>query len=247
MFANNQAQIERQRHPHNPLHTELPAGSWAGQPCFIIAGGPSLTGFDFNRLKGKGKVIAINRALEFAPWADIAFFMDWKLYKLYHESPAKKAQWDAFTGRKVFLNLMGRMLNDCFSIRSLGRHGLSWDHGKGLYHGNNSGHGALNLAISLGAKPIYLLGYDCGFRKGERSHFHTGYGTRSNPNIGRSFIRDFEALKAYTKGRVNYIFNLNPNSALRIWPFKTADEVLNDGPTREGMGTNNGVVGTPGV
>lgn len=245
-FAKTQQTVHRQSHPHNPLHTELPDGSWVGQPCFIIAGGPSLKGFDFERLRGRGHIIAINRALEFVPWADIAFFMDWKLYKMYHESIPKKAEWDRFTGRKVFLNLMGRMINDCHSVRSLGRSGCSMSVAKGLYHGNNSGHGAMNLAVAMGAKPIYLLGYDCGFKKGESSHFHSGYGHKGNPNIGRSFIRDFELFKSHLRGRAE-IINLNPNSALRIFPFKTIDEVLNDRPSRKGVGDDIGVVPTAGV
>jgi hypothetical protein len=74
--------------PYNPLHEVLDDGAWEGEPCFIIGGGPSLKGFDFNRLRGQGRVIAINRALEYAPWADVVFFMDWKLYKRYHDNEA---------------------------------------------------------------------------------------------------------------------------------------------------------------
>lgn len=247
MFEENRQRVHRQAHPHNALHESLADRAWADQPCFIIAGGPSLIGFDFERLRGHGRIIAINRALEYIPWADIAFFMDWKLYKLYHESIPKKAEWDRFKGRKVFLNLMGRKLDDCYSVRSLGRTGCSFTHSKGLYHGNNSGHGALNLAVALGCKPIYLLGYDCGFRKGEPSHFHSGYGHRGNPAIGRSFVRDFELFRAHTKGRVPWIYNLNPNSALRAFPFKTIDEVLNDGHPGQSLGNDGGVVGPAGV
>lgn len=246
MNAANRERIKHQIHPYNPFHAVMPDASWRGQPCFIIAGGPSLRGFDFDRLRGRGRIIAINRALEFAPFADIAFFMDWKLYKRYHESIANKKYWDAFAGHKVFLNLMGRRLDDCYSVRSLGRSGCSTSIAKGLYHGNNSGHGAINLAFTMAASPIYLLGYDCGFRKGEPSHFHSGYGTRANPAVGRSFIRDFEMLKQHLRGRA-VIYNLNPNSALRIWPFRTIDEVLNDERSRQGVGDDGGVDRTAGV
>lgn len=246
VFEQNRQTVDRQINPHNPLSRILPDGSWHDQPCFIIAGGPSLRGFNFERLRGRGHVIAINRALEFVPWADVAFFMDWKLYKLYHETPDKKAAWDRFTGHRVFLNLMGRKLDDCYSVRSLGRHGCSMSHAKGLYHGNNSGHGALNLAFTLGAKPIYLLGYDCGYRAGEPGHFHSGYGVRTNPSVGRSFIKDFENFKVQLRGRA-VIFNLNPASALRAFPFKTIDEVLNDRSAGQGLGNDNGVDPAAGV
>ena len=56
------------------LHEVLPDKAWEGKPCFIIGGGPSLEGFDWNRLKGK-RTIGINRAFEkFEP--TIIFSMD---------------------------------------------------------------------------------------------------------------------------------------------------------------------------
>jgi hypothetical protein len=246
LHRQTQEMVRRQVAPHKPFHEVVPDGAWRGQPVFIIGGGPSLRGFDFGRLRGHGRIIAINRALEFIPWADIAFFMDWKLYKMYHESAVKKAEWDRFTGHRVFLNLMGRKLDDCFSIRSLGRNGCSGSHAKGLYHGNNSGHGAMNLAFTLGCSPIYLMGYDCGFHKGQSSHWHTGYGPRANPSVGRSFIREFENFKAHLKGRA-VIYNLNPASALRAFPFKTIDEVLNDRSAGQGVGDDHGDRPTTGV
>ena len=49
------------------LKDSLPTGSWKGQRCFIIGGGPSLKGFDFKQLKGE-KIIAINKAFVDAPF-----------------------------------------------------------------------------------------------------------------------------------------------------------------------------------
>ena len=42
------------------LKDSLPSGSWRGEKCFIIGGGPSLQNFDFLQLLGE-KVIAINK------------------------------------------------------------------------------------------------------------------------------------------------------------------------------------------
>lgn len=235
VLKENRESLKRQVTPHNPASAVLQDGAWSGQPCFIIGGGPSLIGFDFERLRGRGRVIAINRAFEFIPWADMLFFMDWKFYKLCHDGEGRKALWDRFQGIKVFCNIMGRKLDDCFSVRSLGRHGMSWSVGKGVYHGNNSGHGALILALAMGCRPVYLLGYDMTSSPGGRSHFHSGYGHRASPHTARSFVKDFMDLAARIKG-VNYIYNLNPKSGLRAFPFKTIDEVLNDEHARQGMG-----------
>lgn len=230
--------LKRQTAPHNPISAILADGAWAGQPCFIIGGGPSLTGFDFERLRGKGRVIAINRAFEFIPWADMLFFMDWKFYKLCHDNPNRLALWQGFQGHRVFCNLMGRKLDDCYNIRSLGRHGMSWSIAKGVYHGNNSGHGALVTALALGCRPIYLLGYDMNRDPKGRSHFHSGYGHRANPNLGAVFVKSFMDLAARIP-KVDFIFNCNPQSGLRAWKFKTIDEVLHDQPDGKNMGAND--------
>lgn len=229
--------LKRQASPHNPVSAVLGDGAWAGQPCFIIGGGPSLTGFDFNRLRGKGRVIAINRAFEFATWADMLFFMDWKFYKLCHDRPDRLELWKAFQGIRVFCNLMGRKLEDCYNVRSLGRHGMSWSIQKGIYHGNNSGHGALNMALALGCRPIYLLGYD--MNRDPRGHFHSGYGHKPNPHVAEIFIKSFKELAGRIP-KVDFIYNCNPQSGLRVWPFKTIDEVLHDQPNRQGMGPDHG-------
>ena len=49
---------------NNKVTYKLREGQWTGHPCFIIGGGPSLKGFDFNLLEGR-KTIGINRAFEF--------------------------------------------------------------------------------------------------------------------------------------------------------------------------------------
>jgi len=228
-------EVKHRHEPYRPLHEVLADGSWAEQPCFIIGGGPSLTGFDFNRLQGKGKVIAVNRALEYAPWADVIFFMDWKLYKRYHDNSANKALWDRCTGEKVFLNLMGRRVEDVRSIRSRGRTGISRSLAQGLYHGSNSGFGALGLAITLKANPIYLLGYDMRQKAG-KTHFHSGYGTRSHGGVCQVFLKPFNSLEDKFKA-YPHIVNLCPASALRIFRFGNIDEVLN-GNARQSVGAD---------
>ena len=235
-LAENKAMVRRRTSPHNPLHADLADGAWAGEPCFVIGGGPSLVGFDFERLRGRGRVIAINRAFEFIPWADMLFFMDWNFYKLYHNGTSKVGEWNSFKGYKVFLNLIGRLLEDCYSVRSLGRSGVSRSHEEGLYHGNNSGFGALQLAACLGARPIYLLGYDMGESETGLAHFHSGYGKRERPTVSKSFVRDFELVAVQLK-KIPDIYNLNPKSGLRIFPFKSVEEVLN-GSAREVLGND---------
>lgn len=235
--------IQQERYkvePYRPAAAVLPDGAWKGESCFLLAGGPSLRGFEFERLRGRGRIIAINRAFEFALFADIVFFMDKKFYKLYHDGrfPDRNRLWTSFAGLKIFLNLSGYRFEDCYSIRSLGRNGLSSSIAKGLFHGNNSGHGALNLAFALGASPIYLLGYDMK-TDALGAHFHSGYGAPVRDRTVRGFVLDLERQKRFVERTSAKVVNLNPGSALRCYPFSTVDEVLNDREARENLGNDD--------
>jgi hypothetical protein len=206
-------------------------GAWAGQRAFIIGGGPSLEGFDFDRLRGKGKVIAVNRAYESVPFADILFFMDNGFYQWAHRgelSPDCLKKWNDFQGRKVFLNIVGRQYDDVYSVRSLGRVGLSNSLKMGLYHGNNSGVGAVGLAFCLRANPIYLLGIDCKVDDAKKkTHWHSGYKKRPmHAAAFKSFRQDFERLDRFIRRLSIKVINLNPNSGVRCFPFSTIDEVI---------------------
>lgn len=236
IFAEHKAQEYRKIHPHRPAYEVLRDGSWRGERVFLIGGGPSLEGFDFERLRGKGRVIAINRAFEFASFADVLFFMDNRFYLRYHgKDLASNEKWNAYPGIKVFLNLSGRKYEDVYSVRKLGKTGLSNSLRVGLYHGNNSGVGAINLAYTLGANPIYLLGYDCSFN-GKKSHFHSGYNILQHEGSVRSFAREFERLKRFLVRTSTRVVNLNPKSACRAFPFGNLEEVLDDRKDRQGMG-----------
>lgn len=196
-------------------------GAWAGETCFIVGGGPSLIGFDFERLRGRGRIIAINRAYEFVPFADIHYFMDNKYYRRVQ----RELTWREFKGVKVYLNMSAyRVAGDVISIPSRGRPGLSRSIGEGIYHGGNSGAGAIGLAYCLGANPIYLLGYDCK-RTLENTHFHSGYGVNlGNGTLGR-LIPEFNLLAAPLRAAGVKVVNLNPDSAIRCFPFSTFEAI----------------------
>lgn len=233
-------EMERRKiNPYRPIWEILRDGSWTGERCFIIAGGPSLTGFDFERLRGKGRVIAINRAFEFAPFADVLFFMDNRFYMLYHSArdASSAEKWKAFPGIKVFLNMSGRKYEDVYSVRKLGKTGLSNSLRTGIFHGNNSGVGAINLAYCMGANPIYLLGYDCKF-DGNKSHFHSGYTVKQHEGSVRSFAKEFARLDRYLRRTKARVINLNPQSGCKAFPFGNLEEVLNDRETREDLGND---------
>jgi len=196
-------------------------GEWMDEPCFIIGGGPSLIGFDFERLRGYGRIIAINRAYEFIPFADIHFFMD----RSYYKRIQGEAAWQAFQGRKIYLNKSSPgILDKIILLHPLGRTGLSKSIAAGIYHGNNSGAAAIGLAYALGANPIYLLGYDCK-RIPEHSYFHSGYGKRISDFVLARWVKYFNAMAPLLQANGTQVINLNPDSAIRCFPFSTMDTI----------------------
>lgn len=203
-------------------------GEWKGSRCFVIGGGPSITGFDFERLRGE-KIIAINKAYEYCDFADIMFSMDSRYYngivRGFLGSKAKR-KFDAFKGYKVWLDTMNFRYNDIYYLMKAGDFGLSLSMEDGLRHGNNSGYAAVNLAFCLGANPIYLLGYDMKHKSNGQTHFHEGYPWGQNPGQARAFAQGFDEMVPVLKDKGIRVINLNPDSALKCFPRKAINEVL---------------------
>lgn len=209
-------------------------GAWKGRRCFIIGGGASLVGFDFERLRGE-KVIATNRAFESCMFADILFFMDALNFHKWISTGklGKKAQekLQEFKGHKVYLSISRkRRISGVYMLKAVERTGLTFSLKQGLFHGSNSGYGALNLAVCLGANPIYLLGFDMKHQRdksGIKTHFHEGYPQRHhNEKILKTYNVQFGKVAGLLKKRGIKVINLSMDSAMICFKKKPVDEVL---------------------
>jgi hypothetical protein len=111
-------------------------------------------------------VIGINRAYEICD-PTILFAMDQRLNgwivkgELGEES---KRKFDAANGIKCWVMFQPEMNlippDECYFVRNVPEVALSENLRAGIHCGCNGGYAALNLAVLLGASPIYLLGYD---------------------------------------------------------------------------------------
>jgi len=214
--------------PAGSFADRFPDGAWKGQRCFIVGGGPSLRGFDFGRLRGE-RVIAVNKAFLDVPFADVMFAMDRPLLDLITTGKLGedyRRAFASFCGVKLWLDLSNYSYPaGVYSIPSTGEAGWTKSLKEGLCHGQNSGYGALNLALVLGADPIYLLGYDCSKGPAGEKNYHNGYPSGTNPDALNIFKRAFEEGAAMLEGG-HRIINLNSASALRCFEFGDADKVL---------------------
>jgi len=169
-------------------------------PCFIVGGGPSLRGFDYHLLDAK-HVIAVNQAIWHLPQAQHFITMDatW-LQKsgvlcdtslsqtwgnAFHHHSAMKTFVLALSeprleqlGPARFIDHRYEMVYDLSMfnrvVRASGYGGAMGDSFESFRAGSDSGYSALQLAVILGYKTIYLLGFDfC--TSGQMTHGHDDY------------------------------------------------------------------------
>lgn len=206
--------------------------AWAGHPCFVIGGGPSLSNFNWKLLKGE-LTIGINRVYEKMD-PTIIFGMDpkfvrWILMGKYGDKARMKFL-DS-PALKIWLNTRGEHIPGkiyilkCWRNYLEGRGAFPFTMKNGIGHGNNSGYAALNLAACLGANPIYLLGYDMA-TSGSQTHWHNGHPEKAPDHVPQSFIERFAPAAEVLAEKGVKVINLNPDSKLSVFPKMHASTVL---------------------
>lgn len=237
LIAESHLKFGRTQPPPGQFPTEpwsVPTGEWAGQPCFILGGGPSLRGFDASVLRGKGRVIAVNDAgLYMAPWADMLYFSDtqwlgWNATKLHmYEGP--------LVVTRHMQNSRGHPHRPKFSsregIKSLKlAHNRTFSTEPDAVGGWCSGGTSINVAALYGASPIVLLGFDmhdqplARWREGNWHSHHlipTAPGRRA-----QRFIPHIEQMVPGLAAMGTEVLNATPDSALKCFPAVTLEEVL---------------------
>jgi hypothetical protein len=125
----------------------------------IVGNGPSLRGFDYERLRGGFHVLAVKGAIFNVPWADAGFGLDIPRYVGW------RGMLGAVTMPVYWATPRMDMLGDgphAPCVRFLRRIDLTdlSDDPAAVFSGGTSGFGALNLAWLKRAKRIVLLGFE---------------------------------------------------------------------------------------
>lgn len=230
--------FKSRRYINRWFYEVMPDGAWKDKPCFIVGGGPSLKDFDFSLLRGH-RTIGVNRAFEkFNP--TIIFSMDTRFlnwlyigkYSVLKDGAEVTRKFKESRAYKVWLcTYVVGLPDEIFIIRTFqnykaGLRAFTFSMKDGIGHGNNSGYGALNLAVCLKANPIYLLGFDMKHESGGVTHWHAGHPMRQKEKTVTGFIKFFERAGHALRGKGISVVNLNPNSALNVFPKKKLEEVL---------------------
>jgi hypothetical protein len=195
-----------------------------GQSVAIVAGGPSLRGFDWERLRGV-PAIAINRAYEMMPFAPVLWWSDsrfWRQHKAALERHA--AIWKA----TCFTNYLEEDAVPSWvtQYRMTETAGFDPDP-RYLRSGNNSAFAAICLAAHLGAARLVLLGVDMRHGPAGETHYHGGHGLPHSEDTLTTFMLPFfETLAAPLAALGIEVINASPDSALTVWPRCSIEEGL---------------------
>lgn len=207
-------------------------GAWKGRRCFIIGGGPSVDKLDLSLLQGE-LVIGINRAYEkITP--SILYGVDPQLWgwaelgKLGEESKRKFSEYE---GYKVWMALTEAYPPDFYLIDVDKSESYKIGSTKRLEFNGNSGYGAINLAAALGANPIYLIGFDMhGDKQGKQKWWHDGYPLDYGEAVYPQYIKQITKFAPTLKAGGRKVFNLNPKSELKCFPFGSYAKIATKKP-----------------
>lgn len=200
------------------MNFNIPKDEWTGEAAFILGGGPSIKNFDFDRLRGRGRVIAVNNAYTRAPWADVLFWADsrwleWNAHDIKRHTGKYK-----LTRRKPHVDI------GCHAdtLHYIPNRFSYWQDSVGGWCGGSN---AINIAYLFGARVIILLGFD--MREQPVMNWHNLHMMPHEPNQHRKkFIPALEMMETHlTKANVTVI-NTNERSGLRCFPFANIEELL---------------------
>ncbi len=206
---------------------------WIGETAFLLGGGPSLSGFDAEILRGHGRVIAINEAgLTVAPWADVLFFPDprwleWNIDRFHlfegdrwitRQDPEKRTPG---CDPKLAAHIEATIAD--FDINVIARETvapISFDPMKvaGVCGGGN----AINLAFLFGSPRIILLGYDMK----PNGHFHDRHKKNTTPGNYDRFRRAITLMSVHLRNKGVEVLNATPESGLACFPFADIREFI---------------------
>lgn len=202
-----------------------PSRMWEGEDAYVVGGGTSLTDFDWAAIAGKN-TIGINSAYRLG--SHVLRILLWGDY----------AWWERI-GRKG-TETFGGLVVGCADRLEQGRPDpCPWllvmrratsrrlSHDKLLFCGNTGSMG-INLALILGARRVFLLGFDMKLNaEGTRANWHDDprYGP-PKAEVYRRFMNEMRAIPASLKEAFpgTEIVNVNDDSELKLFPTVTLRE-----------------------
>lgn len=198
-----------------------PQREWADADAVVIGGGPSLKGFPWESLKGR-KTIGCNAA--FRQGIDVctlSFFEDIAWFNF------EEANLESFPGRVATSS--EEIPEDHPWVYRLERKVEGLHTGGAVGFGGNTGCSAINLALLMGAKRVFLIGFDCrlGTEREMNWHNHRHEPANESPELFLKFQEGFYAIARDREAVFPdcQIINCTPHSALRAFPTMRWEDI----------------------
>lgn len=189
-----------------------PSRIWDGQDVYIIGGGPSLQKFNWDILKDKRSVGCNQAFLHGYRICEICIFGDLTWWENFKDSLG-------FFKGLVVTNAPKLKESDCEWLlwmrrvsRGLDTEALAWN--------GNTGASAINLALILGAKRVFLLGFDMKKGNDGENNWHPYHKDDPGIDIYDGFLKGFEdvARDLPLKFSGCEIINVTNDSDLNLFP-----------------------------
>ena len=199
-----------------------------GGTVVCLASGPSLTPEDVETVRETGFVtIAINDAVQLAPWAAVLYSSDSSWW-------TRAAKMPAFHGLKYKVSAQHAPRVEktrwpgVVILENTGERGLELTP-PAIRTGKNSGSAAINLAVHLGARRVLLLGYDMGPHLGRHHFFEAAAVANLSPYV---MFRKYLATMAGPLAEAGIVvLNCSRRTALECFPCVTLEAALEEAPT----------------
>lgn len=191
---------------------------WKDEDVFIIGGGDSLKTFDWNLLKPH-LTIGCNDAFRLGKdVCKICIFGD--------------IDWFEFN-KKLLEGFGGVVMTNCAQLRNknipwlftIGRR-ASGLHNDAIGWNKNTGAAAVNLALILGAKNVFLLGFDMMLSTRGKANWHDNNINKPDAEVYPKFLSGFHFVNRdlRTKFPDSAIINITNNSKLDLFPKINVEE-----------------------
>lgn len=217
--------------PYDPIPSD-----WHGWPAVVIGAGPSLTRGQCEIVRGHAWVIAVNRAIEYAPWADVWYFCDYR-FAMWHQKAIGLFRNELWTLENRGLRQRWPKLR---CLRNVGDTGPVPEPGAaqtGIVNYRNGGAQAIQIAALRGASAIVLLGFDMKASADGSRHFHEPHPVCDPANVyQQTMLPRMPELADGLAALGVPVFNCTPDSAMTCFPTADITEVFGDSATFSSYG-----------
>lgn len=209
-------------------------GDWSDRPVALVACGPSMAGFDLERLRGLCRVIAIKEMVFEMPWADEGFGLDLTWI-------SKQRRQAAIDTCRVPLVLAIPVDEGLTIDAPASRPGITYvvrkrgemmsEDPKLIYSGGTSGFGAMNLPYLRKARDVFLFGYDYSTPAGRHHWDESRYPNSQKHGHWVGWSRKYNFIVEQIRAAGMRVTNVGMESALTAFPkvsHETALEMLQD-------------------